>query len=66
MADRKTKAERRRDNVLRIWLSDAENEAIERAAGGTMVSTWARLELLRIAQSERKAGESNPSDVTEP
>lgn len=45
---KKAKADRR-DNVLRIRLTEAERKALERAAKGQDVSAWARTLLLAAA-----------------
>lgn len=45
--------EERKENVLRIRLTDEEREALDRAADGR-TSTWARDVLLRAAKRSRK------------
>ena len=58
--------EQRRENVLRIRLTEDERAILDAASETGKTSTWARITLLRVAQSERKAGESNPSEKTDP
>jgi uncharacterized protein (DUF1778 family) len=47
---------RKTDRPLRIRLTDAERSAIDRAAreAGKPASTWAREELLRLAEKQER------------
>lgn len=53
-----------RDNVLRIRLTDDERKALDQAAlaVGLETSTWARFELLALAQKIRKKRGLDPVD----
>ena len=47
----------RKQNVLRIRLTEDERVTLERAANGK-VSTWARRMLLKMAQSDQNSEQS--------
>jgi hypothetical protein len=52
MAGKPKKPEKRKSFMLRVRMTEAENAEIERAAerSGLGKSTWARVELLRLAR----------------
>lgn len=45
---RKPEAQRKK-RALTVWLDDEQGAALDRACGGFPLSTWARVELLKIA-----------------
>ena len=57
--------EQKRTNYLKIRLTDDERAILDAASETGKTSTWARITLLRIAQSERKTAESNRSEKTD-
>lgn len=59
MARPEKEPEQKRTNILKIRLTDEERAILDAASETGKTSTWARITLLRVAQRERKAGESN-------
>ena len=53
MARPEKEPEQRRENVLRIRLTDDERAILDAASETGKTSTWARLTLLRVAQDQQ-------------